>query len=1303
MRPIQYNSNILSLDPTTTVTAKHDMSQKQVNSSGTLPVSTSLARPPPPSFSTLYLSQTSSAQDSSSRFKFNQQLPILPESVSTPSFSTPLQSNIKVQDTQTPSNNLGHSILDEPGNTNRFSQLSSASSVVVVDGTGFETVSSTGQQAVLGASKLYSHENVNLDSKKVAAGTISVSTPVPLSKKRYSIFRRSDVTIGWPYNEAPSPVPQENIKTSESLATSPHEVSSNNGPFSGLRQKLNTRKRNSTGEKRNSSGTLHNEKRLSEENKSSLAPPVINVHLPRDSIRSSSVYSEVPNNKQDGSNSTAKPSSLSSRRESIVSTITQLGRSANPAGSRPNSFYAKFQSIPTSTRQSVHNTEEKQTKAPTLPLQSYPRNKSPYGSEVPRISFHLNRSSGLFSPNDLFGPGGILMNRSSHSMTSSTLSGSALPSLSGMDVSTPPVPPLPSGYQPSDVSSTKTSSTFSIPGLAFVEEYGPLIERYNTAAPPSGTISLASLLGHGGNSTRQITATVTSLPQVQTIVHPKYSSQNSLVTPILKTNNLLPASLPVSPRSPSTEQNPLPPLPTTSLGIVTEKFDEPISKLSPVPVSPAITSPSVSVSPAVTMPLGSMSPPMSLHRSKPGINSVIGQSPEAYASSGVFSIVSDYHSAISHEKEYSSPSPPPLPEFPSNIVSMQQHNIQPKQSEASMSSSERSENSQWTPKKIQNKKNLTTTSRRNRLQRRRTGSQDISSINTGIPSSRNLSSVKYEKVMSTVPPVASAHASIVAASSPGSSFDEKDPVPAMPLINLDLTTTRLDIGPGFSKFTEEEVNTPSTLLATKPNSDQNSLQVSERRGSLAHRYSVSSSIFQNKTPSIRSSRTSIGSSNPYLRTTTSPSTSAVAVITPSLQRKSFADHRLSVSSGESSRRPPMLLSVNKKLPKVPNAEDEERLPTHSQSGSKSLHLDSLFTTPRMAVSEFSTPSHTPPTPPPPPKDGLSSGGSSITYAVSTSNRVTPAYGHYTGRPKSGHSKSSTSEASRHRKKRSKHLSSSSSSSAKKRVHDISAGPPSAPIRKLTALGENTGYGQGEKVGRSQSTPLLSSPSVLFSIEPAPVPPLSIHSKTSSVSSQRHHHHHNHHPGSSIASSRKSNKSGSTDGNKKLSTIITSSTGVSPLSALENQHQRTLLLLQKEQQQLQRHPSSTPTSQFNFPKKVSPLTGTTLGPPIPVKPSVPPLPLPQSPVIERQLQQTIHVHQVTHDYTPLLYEDELLLRKGDQLVVMEIFDDGWCLACLVTLAGKPGDAVNINRMIEGVCPMVCLTKEPVLSYKKPVNV
>lgn len=62
-----------------------------------------------------------------------------------------------------------------------------------------------------------------------------------------------------------------------------------------------------------------------------------------------------------------------------------------------------------------------------------------------------------------------------------------------------------------------------------------------------------------------------------------------------------------------------------------------------------------------------------------------------------------------------------------------------------------------------------------------------------------------------------------------------------------------------------------------------------------------------------------------------------------------------------------------------------------------------------------------------------------------------------------------------------------------------------------------------------------------------------------------------------------------------------------------------------------------------------------------------------------------VYRVVHPYQPEM-EDELELRRGEKLIIFQVFDDGWCFAKL--LVSEP-EKFPSARAIEGICPKACL--------------
>lgn len=62
-----------------------------------------------------------------------------------------------------------------------------------------------------------------------------------------------------------------------------------------------------------------------------------------------------------------------------------------------------------------------------------------------------------------------------------------------------------------------------------------------------------------------------------------------------------------------------------------------------------------------------------------------------------------------------------------------------------------------------------------------------------------------------------------------------------------------------------------------------------------------------------------------------------------------------------------------------------------------------------------------------------------------------------------------------------------------------------------------------------------------------------------------------------------------------------------------------------------------------------------------------------------------VYRVVHPYQPEM-EDELELRRGEKLIIFQVFDDGWCFAKL--LVSEP-EKFPSARAMEGICPKACL--------------
>lgn len=59
------------------------------------------------------------------------------------------------------------------------------------------------------------------------------------------------------------------------------------------------------------------------------------------------------------------------------------------------------------------------------------------------------------------------------------------------------------------------------------------------------------------------------------------------------------------------------------------------------------------------------------------------------------------------------------------------------------------------------------------------------------------------------------------------------------------------------------------------------------------------------------------------------------------------------------------------------------------------------------------------------------------------------------------------------------------------------------------------------------------------------------------------------------------------------------------------------------------------------------------------------------------------YQVIHPYKPDL-SDELALRRGDRVMIYQVFDDGWCYGRITNQFRQ-----KMNVMVEGICPAACL--------------
>lgn len=1334
---------------------------------------------------------------------------------------------------------MDKSFQEAQAKANRVSQVSSTGASVYSarGGPGSNNEETGGVHSnQLSAGGLYSHDNSNLSSGKSTAAAATHSSSHSSSKKRYSIFRKSDNTVGGqPYEESSAP----NQVVTTSIGTDLAETS--DGPLSFLRRKRTSQKNVSSSLTSSSDMYETIEPEVESDHQPSqlyeygLTPPVIDFDVPRYSFRSSSIYSEL---NVKGSSET---SPVFIARKSSNDSLNGYNFPPTTLYSRPVSLYSlkeNEQSSKASNRQpksprSSSKTRKHESPTPSVsglshPLQSYPTIAMPSSTDSPpRISFHLNRSSGLFSPNDLFGPGGGLNSRSSFSLGSNFSN----PGFSAV----PPVPQIPTAYKSDiqkdgyegqdnyrrdlyqsldrykrdglqvnngDNASTKSTSTYSAQGLAFLEEYGAIINQYNNGSMASRSMSVSSSVGSRGrhNSPSQPIPQISQIPQIPSSILVKQSSAGSASSlaqayrqgysrsfsrPLPEAS---PTEQPISPaynmvhsipKSVTTNTNTtapvrtLAPAPTVASTLYQKQKFDLLAPLPPITMSPVNTPTVASVS--------------AKYADRAADSKI--QSPTASASSsGVFSVASDYHSALSHQDHgHSTPSPPhpPMPQFPPDI-DMPQYNVELEQhrqrtltagtvrNNDSDSGGEgfRSDHSSWMASQRQLAHQQHNSSalegKKKRRRSRKSSSNSTSNSTTGgssgiVASSRSLENVKYEKMISTVPPVASEHASIVEPGSPGSSIyddhyrDRGHPVPPMPVLSQALRQAAT--GGGLAPPMEEEYSNQSASNMSR----NTTMQYAERRGSLVHRHSMSSSIFQNRTPSVKSDHSSsVGSRTPFGGKVGGQLNDPLALT--SSPGMSFADHRLSVGSANSTRRPPMLLSVNKRLPMVPPQETGATaseivtaVPVSSQGtvGAFPHDISSMATTPRLPSIGYSTPSHTPPTPPPAPSSKYRpvSGGSGISSGSRGSSGV---HSGSAGRPNSGGS--GGGELQKQRRKRKKRAAAAAVAAAGTAVgrsmlddehkNWIVRGPPSAPaastkIKKLNVYSSGTGADLDQlspstsawrevrpmSMRGSRSSPHLGTRSGDFlndfnipgissikdnsasaaspfkqlvapALPPVPVlsPKLFSNSSTTgttttkplktttakrlSASS----------PGQSPVSSKSgANQQQPSQKQARRNSVITSPKHVSPLSALERQHQKTLQKMQQEQKREQDQDviESTEDSTQKISKKSShPVVSEFRAPSI----SSPSTPRPPS-------MHTIHVYQVVHEYTPTL-EDELLLRKGDQLVIAQAFDDDWCLACLVALAGHPTDAANVNRLVEGVCPKVCLSSEPVLTYTKP---
>lgn len=1280
------------------------------------------------------------------------------------------------------------------------------------DGNRYSTISYAPNQSEQ-PSSLYNHNNSDLSRTKTlepgsaqtqAPNATEISRPPPVmlgntsrsgSKKRLSLFKRNDNTVtvaGTPYEDMSRSPQSPPIRNTVSLIPGLQRPSDSNLGYNY--------------------STDHNGEPRSKEYEYGAAPPVLNVDVPVYSLRSSSIYSEAqnqadgmskdqPREGDTGKNLDMKQpdfSKLSLGSYSSGAQDQQNGVSRRPSGSQsqfmPQGSYSGQPSYvdpgtgvdsqsrtlaPPRLNTSFSNTNLYGTnrsvdmsQAPSFQSQSQSQAGSiqSNGNGPPRISFHLNRSSGLFSPNDMFG------NMSSRS--SNSLNGSSLTSPQLNTNTVPPVPPVPVAYQnqqfqvqmpqnqqrqpsitsvgqPEDTRSNKASSVYSGSGL---EEYGTILNQLNNSRSMSFTSSIGTnpisrkssvvyqqpTTPNMGMARGNITDTASFKTPANQFVQPQHkmiSPQSSFTSPTPSTGQL---------QYQSSQQFPTYSYPPTL-------HEEPSS----VPVTPFI----------ITKHHNLMEAP-SFQKLPSPAHSFKHISPAS--SSAMMSVVSDYHSAISNDpyRYTNSPSHPPVPPLPADYMNSQPRDFKSPLPPSSVTSPD------FTAPQQQHKKSLSR-SLDSAASRPKTPSRNAPDIfpqtqlleddtraiplTTPIPSSgtitannfraepvsnaggeqlsraRNSSSSSAYHTHAPHKSVSSNGTGAVAAavgagaamysgnkhlseassdynpyrikSSSELSYNSdaaRPPVVVSTITpgNPNIATQELGINNGngsqqSQKFYEPAVHdhkrTPSRDMQSEHPSSRNSAMFTtptnvhsqfpppvssfqsgnsginnshaiarsidstassrvasanaagfgsaslnsvksekpstttsfhatasehasivdgdipsdhdvppvpdfpgsatrrvygQRRGSLSYSQSTSSSLFQ-YTPSVISSdqssslinfatpasngfavfpsETGAPSSNVSFTSINIPS-APPASHGPSVSR-SFGDHRLSVGSSSSLRRPPKLVAVNKKLPTLPP-------PGTSDTVTANATNDDI--TPKAkapSTGKYSTPSQTPPTPSPPPLPSLSA-----------DPYYTSAYG-----------------------------------------------PPSAPLQKPTFSMHSS---SAVPVTTSMSSPQIPVGYNAMPMSPAAPPPPQLQSQYQSQSQPQ----------------------------------TKSYTQPQPQPPSQSQFQ-SQSQSQPDTRMLTSHPSV-------FMSESS--SSLSSAPSAAVPPSL------ESPL---SALLTINVYQVIHEYRPSLV-DELLLRAGDQLVILQTFDDGWCLANLVALAGDPRDKLNTNRLVKGICPISCLSSKPV---------
>lgn len=913
-----------SLDSTSSIPEIKTPSQ---NVSGPSPPSILLYPKPPPV-------ATSSQLPTPTRNKRASQLDMLPETALYMPTPVAAKSSASII-----------SIKDSALNAKRMSQASSlASSNPNLATSEMETNNKP-------ATKLYSHANEDLSSSQ----TQSVATHGGFRKK-YSLFRKSaPIVSGRRYEDcepAGSPIidPPAETKTLESLRRK-LSAKRHTSPALSMPGSVGTSNRSSMSQvPQDMPMPMPPANLLSYEYNSH--PPVLNVELPRYSLRSSSIYSESNYN-----NSYSKPAFAMSRGNSLARQPSTGSMHSAVRGPPPTSQQVSRQSIiSTTSRQETLRSPTGSTAM--LPIQSYPSSTTP-GIGPPRISFHIGRSSGLFSPNDLFGPN-RMSSHSSYSVASNTQMRGAVVS----DV--PPVPPIPANliypppagnvspklvdilnyrkqeggpghevytkgvctYYPDEMASinTITSSVSSVSGgLTFIEEYGAIINNYNSSIA-SRTMSISSSVTNA-RSSKMVSGPLPPVPHVP---------ENAVVRVTGPPSVSRPVSAAASYRLVSARPS------RAALQQKHHLLDMP-SPLSPL-----------------TMPTLQQQQQQQQQQSYFDKEAEMAMlSPTS--TSTRYSFASGYHSALSHQDAWLTPvSMPPMPKFPSDIDvtlglvpaalvggghNRNQGSVHSTDSESESSSSG---HSSWTSQRRRRhrrqarsmsaattvtKKKQRASARRSHqphASRRRARTLDAAASSSVedvvvVANSRSLHNVKHEKVISLSSPVISEHASIVAPSleggapvSPqqsGSSSVEYDVPPPVPNLQEALA------------LAATEVRSPTdasagVLKLPEPTESALSLQISERRASLLN-------IVTSRT-SFSSGGGGGGGCGGGGRTMSMVSADQRSIISSTHFRgsmRSFTDlHRAlslggasqhSVGGSASARKTAKVLALNKQLPTIP--------------------------------------------------------------------------------------------------------------------------------------------------------------------------------------------------------------------------------------------------------------------------------------------------------------------------------------------------------------------------------------------------